>query len=175
MDLKSRLIVGMKKEDVNLLVKEVLASESLYAEMVSYAMSNNRTQAMKAAWVLGHASGYDKATPSRYIREWKLALETTRVGGVQRELVKIMGNCTLPEEIAGWFLDKCFSLLQSPASEPASKYHSLTYLIRQTKIYPELKEELANVLESQLNWHTPAWQRYAAKHITKLRKKQIKN
>jgi hypothetical protein len=169
MELKDRLITGVKKVDVEQMVAEVLASDDLFIEMVSYAVCAHKTQAMKASWVIGHASAIDNRMANRFIDQWIKTLEQTRVGGVQREMLKILCHCYLPDQKQGWFLDKCFQLLQSPASEAAAKYHSISYIKSQLKKYPELKEELAGILEQQLTWHTPAWQRYIGKIIVQLR------
>jgi hypothetical protein len=169
MDLKDRLRSGMKKDEVNALVQEALASDHVFVQLTDFVASTNKIHAMKASWVLGHVSTLDNRMANAFLDHWRKTLETTRIGGVQREMVKILSNCKLPEEMEGWFLDKCFALINSPAADPASKYHSLAFVTKQLKKYPELKEELASILEGQLTWHTPAWQRYIAKHIAKLR------
>lgn len=170
MELKDRLRSGMKKDEVNALVQEALASDEVFAQLAALACSTHKIHAMKASWVIGHASEVDNRMANTFLREWRSTLESTRIGGVQREMVKIISHCDLPNEMEGWFLDKCFMLLNSPASEAASKYHALTFAIKEVKKYPELKEELATILEGQLNWHTPAWQRYIGKRIAQLRK-----
>ncbi|MEN9638201.1 MAG: hypothetical protein RLZZ262_69 [Bacteroidota bacterium] len=170
MELRERLRSGIKKEEVRALVEETLASDEVFANLAEFACSSNKTHAMKASWVIGHVSAIDNRMANTFLNQWRDTLETTRIGGVQREMVKIISHCDLPQEMEGWFLDKCFALINSATSEVASKYHALAYTTLQIKKYPELKEELASILEGQLTWHTPAWQRYIAKRIVNLRK-----
>jgi hypothetical protein len=107
-----------------------------------------------------------------FLKQWRETLDKTLNPSVQREILKIISHCSLPEEMEGWFLNKCFMILQSPTTEVAAKYHSISFILAQTKRFPELKLELVSILEEQVTWHTPAWQRYIGKIITKLTKQK---
>ncbi len=172
MELKDRLVTGIKKVEVNQLVQEVLSSDVLFAEMVQCAISNHRVQGPKAAWVIAHATAIDPRMANLFLKQWRETLDKTLNPSVQREILKIISHCSLPEEMEGWFLNKCFMILQSPTTEVAAKYHSISFILAQTKRFPELKLELVSILEEQVTWHTPAWQRYIGKIITRLTKQK---
>jgi hypothetical protein len=168
MELKDRLVTGLKKEAMSELVQDALSSEALFAEMVQFAISEHRVHAPKAAWVLAHVTAIDPRMANMFLNQWRETLDKTLNSSVQREILKIIRHCKLPEEMEGWFLDKCFLILQSPNTEAAAKYHSISFILVQTKRFPELKMELVSILEEQVTWHTPAWQRYIGKIIAKL-------
>lgn len=84
-----------------------------------------------------------------YTEKFLGILLTTKNKSVIRNLLYIFQKTwsELNEEKLGMLLDKCFNFLEDPTAEPAHRMYSMKIIFANTTQYPELKNELINIIE----------------------------
>jgi hypothetical protein len=169
-EIHKLLVKGMRKQTVMQLAKEANEDTNIYRVLLDVISSDNGTPAMKASWVLGNAARLNKAPAQRFGKQLLQLLITAEVGGVQRELLKVLEVVALSEEDEGKFVDTCFALLRSPGLDVGIRYYCLRILRAKAKKYPDLKPELISSLEEIVEWHNEVWKRHTAKAIQALEK-----
>jgi len=164
------LVTGMSKQQVLVIARQGANDEAFFTELMDAIRSGERTPAMKAAWILGAITDIDQTFSKKNSKEIFQLLKEAQIGGVERELMKVLMDVSLDEDTRGKFIDHSFRLLMKADSDVAVKYNAIKVIERSLKIYPELKSEFIDVLESQLEIFTDAGKRYIAKLLGRLRK-----
>jgi hypothetical protein len=169
-ELHKVLVKGMAKRAADDLAAMANSNPELYLKLLDAIASGEQTHAMKASWVLGHAARMDKNPAQKHGHRLLQLLLQAKVGGVQREILKVLELVSLSEEDEGRFVDLCFELLRRPGLDVAIRYYCLRVLRQKVKKYPELKIELVSTLEEIRDWHNDVWTRYSSKAILSLLK-----
>lgn len=169
-DVLSLLVKGLGKQAAVDLGTRAAEDAKFFELLVDQIRSGKKTPAMKASWVLQHAASLNQQLATKHAEEFMTLLEKERVGGVQRELLKILGHCKWTADDEGKYIDICFKFLNSPTADVGAKYHCISNIKSVLKKHPELKGELLASLESQKELYTDAWKRYTSKLIAQLEK-----
>jgi hypothetical protein len=172
-DLNALLVKGLGKKAVMDLAEKANVDPEFYLELLHVIENGEVTPAMKASWVLGNAARLDSTPAQRH--GWKILglLKTASIGGVQRELLKVLEVVKFKDNADGEFVDYCFDLMRRPGIDVGIRYYCLRILQRKVMQYPELKDELMLTLEEILDWHNQVWKKYLIKAMEKLRKKKL--
>lgn len=75
-------------------------------------------------------------------------VENTQNHGVRRHFLRILSQHDLHKKVSGNFINVCFQWIQSEKVKVAVKAHAMQILYQLTEYYPELKQELKEVLIS---------------------------
>lgn len=75
----------------------------------------------------------------------------------------------MPEEQEAAAIELCFGWLNDPKAKVSFKYYSMWVLQKLIDKYPDLKNELTNALERQLEGNTATFRKQASKLLTKLK------
>ena len=172
-DLSTILVKGLGKKVVSDLANEAAMDAKLYEELLGFVETGTPTQAMKSSWIIGTATEIDNTFASKNSSRILALALNSKVGGVQREMLKALNGIKLKEDDEGVFLNFCFQKLAEAESDLAVKYHSAAEIERALKKYPELLNEFITLLEGSLDMHTEAWKRYTMKRIGKLQKRYL--
>ncbi len=90
---------------------------------------------------------------------------------VKRNIIRILSFVSLPEEIHSKAVHTCFEYLSSPSEPIAVRAFAISVLYRLSKIYPEIKTELKELLELELEkLPSPGIKSRAQKTLSQLRK-----
>lgn len=169
-ELSEVLVKGMGKHVVDKLAAQANDDPVLYRELLDVLETQETTPAMKASWVLANAARLDKAPAQKHGSRFLQLLFNARIGGVQRELMKVLEVVELSDEEEGRFVDLCFQLLRQPGLDVGIRYYGLRILRQKVKKYPDLKPELITSLEEVLSWHNDVWKRHTSNAIVALKK-----
>lgn len=169
-DVEKFLVKGLSKKMVVELAERAAIDVNFFVDLIDQIKSGKKTPAMKASWVLQNASFINPKLATDRAAIFIDLLKKEKVGGVQRELLKILGHIKWNEELEGVYIDLCFQFLNSPTADVGAKYHCIANIKGVLKKYPELKQELIVSIESQLELYTDAWKRYAGKLLNTLKK-----
>lgn len=169
-DVEKFLVKGLGKKEVVELAERAASDAVFFDALIDHIKSGKKTPAMKASWVLQNASEINRDFATDRASLFLSLLKDERVGGVQRELLKILGHIKWSDELEGAYIDMCFQFLNSPTADLGAKYHCIANIKSVLKKYPELKQELIVSIEPQLELYTDAWKRYATKFLLSLQK-----
>jgi hypothetical protein len=171
-DIDTYLTKGLKKELLQEAAHRAAHDEVFFEALVAALVEGKKTPAMKASWILQHASAANALFASKRSSLFLELLHREKSGGVQRELIKILGWIAWKEDEEGAYIDACFRVLNSAGADVGTKYNCVHNISQVLKKYPELKEELLASITAQRDVNTDAWQRYISKYIQKLEKKK---
>ena len=149
MDFRSLLAdfpSGMEKD---LLMGEVIKSESKFKALLQLALQEKDPIAWRAAWVLDGSDELKPGLARKHISKIVKALSGLESKGTLRSLLRLLTRYDIPEEEQGLLIDLCFSYLVSAQYPVAVKAHAMQVIYHHVLLYPELKGELIAVIEDQ--------------------------
>jgi len=150
MDFRSLLADFPSGDEKNLLMGEVIKSESNFRALLQLALKEKDPVAWRAAWVLDGSDELKPGLARKYISKIVKALPGLESLGSLRSLLRLLARWDIPEDEQGLLIDLCFSYLVSAQYPVAVKAHAMQIIYLHVLIYPELKDELVAVIEDQI-------------------------
>jgi hypothetical protein len=170
MDLRSSLADIPSGYGRDLLINEVIKSESFFLELLQMALYEKDPVAWRACWVL---DGSDEKKPGmalKHISTIVNALPGLKSKGSLRSLLRMLCRYDIPEEEQGMLIDLCFSYLVSELFPLAVKVHAMQIIYHHVLLYPELKGELIAVIEDQVDNNSVGFKSRAKNLIKQMEK-----
>lgn len=148
------------------------SSPQYFKELMQCFLSDEYRLAQRAAWSVSWVAQQNPELIKPYIKNLVGVLKQKNVhDAVIRNSVRILQQIEIPETLHGELMNRCFELVESPATPVAIKAFSLTALYNLSKHYPEIKDELKLVIEANLNNETAAFKSRAQTILKKLNNK----
>ena len=170
MDFRSSLAEIPSGYGRDLLIREVIKSESHFSTLLQMALHEKDPLAWRASWVL---DGSDEEKPGlalKHISEIVNTLPDVKSKGSLRSLLRLLSRYDIPEEQQGKLVDLCFSYLVSELYPLAVKVHAMMIIYNHVLIYPELKDEFITVMEDQVENNTVGFKSRARNLIKQMEK-----
>ncbi len=151
-------------------VDEVIKNPDLYPQMLVIAFTGEKKFAQRASRVVYYAG----------VKQPELALPLygtiiSNLQNIENESIKgtltaLFTEIPLPEneELLGILTNFCFEAMNTVTEKAAMKVYPMQVLYRITKIYPELKNELALILRNQIEFEKPGYQAAAVRILKKI-------
>ena len=149
MDFRSLLADIPSGVGKDLLINEVIKSESHFGELLELSLHEKDPLAWRACWVLDGSDEKEPGLARKYIPAVIEALPTLESMGTLRSLLRLLCRYDIPEEQQGLLIDLCFNYLVSEKYPVAVKAHAMQIIYHHVLIYPELKDEFITILEDQ--------------------------
>lgn len=149
MDFRSLLTDFPRGVERDLLIGEVIKSDSHFNRLLNLALHEKDPVAWRACWIL---DGSDEKRPGlarKYISSIVQGLPGLESKGTLRSLLRLLTRYDIPEEEQGLLIDLCFNYLISEQYPVAVKAHAMQIIYHHVLLYPELKDELIAVIEDQ--------------------------
>ncbi|MEA3460859.1 MAG: hypothetical protein U9R49_03195 [Bacteroidota bacterium] len=149
MDFRSLLTDIPSGVGKDLLIGEVIKSESHFITLLQLTLHEKDPLAWRASWIL---DGSDEKKPGLariHINEIIQALPELESKGALRSLLRMLARYDIPEEEQGLLIDLCFNYLVSELFPVAIKVHAMQIIYNHVLLYPELKNELIAIIEDQ--------------------------
>ncbi len=127
-----------------------LADEELFSQLYQLTYSKDHKIAWRSCWIIDTTA---EASPGRlipYLPEIIDRLSTEKSGSIKRHFTRILSRYDIPEECLGQLVDTAFRLL-SPSEAIAVRANAMQILYNIALREPDLKGELASVIESILD------------------------
>ncbi len=126
----------------------------------------------RVAWVINGVAEKHPELVAPHLETLILRLGKTPLpDAVKRNIVRILSFVPLPEEIHSEIVNTCFGYLYSPGEPVAVKVFAMSVLYRLSGTYPEIKTELRELLELELEKDPqPGIKSRAQKILSQLRK-----
>ncbi len=149
MDFRSLLADIPSGVGKDLLVGEVIKSQSHFDTLLQLSLHENDPLAWRASWVLDGSDERKPGMARKHISEVVQALPALESKGSLRSLLRMLSRYEIPEEDQGLLIDLCFSCLVSEQYPVAVKAHAMLIIYNHVLLYPELKDEFIAVIEDQ--------------------------
>lgn len=149
MKLKELIEKEHSKRIATIVAKQMIASEASKHELIDLVLENEKTIAQRAAYSLSIASDLQ---PSIYnnIQDQKKLLQIIKTpnahNALYRNALKALFICDLKEELQAAVIDECYKALTRPNEKNAIKVYAIKIIVKISKPYPELQEELRRFL-----------------------------
>ena len=150
MQLESLLKVRMGKAECEAIAAYTLERDDVFVKLLDFVEHGDNTQAMKAAWVIGHVRKMNQAQSMKHQDRILKLLQQATIGGVQRELLKAMERLLLKEANDAALLDYAWNGLSNMKYDIAVRYSCLRIIRFYSKRFPEFREELKSIESVQL-------------------------
>lgn len=122
-----------------------------------------------AAWIMEEVVGRHPSLLNPWLHDIIDFLPTQVHDGVRRNLVKILARTPVPEERHGELYDICLDWLIGGQTPVAIKVWCMEICTRIAWPYPELREELALVIEEQMPFGSKGFVSRGRKTLKRLR------
>jgi hypothetical protein len=149
--------------------RTVLADKGLFKQLYELTFSPEHKIAWRACWIIDNASEDSPELLLPYIREIVSRLAVEKSGSMKRHFTRMLCRYQIPEGLLGQLVDISFKLL-SPIEDVAVRANAMQLLYNISRREPDLKGELAVVLETLLEeGGTPGIVSKASKLLMQLR------
>lgn len=149
MDFRSLLADTPSGIEKDLLIGEVIKSESHFTALLQLALCEKDPLAWRASWVLDGSDERKHGLARKHIPQIVQALPQLESKGSLRSLLRMLTRYNIPEDEQGLLIDLCFTYLVSEQFPVAVKAHAMLIIYNHVLLYPELKNELIAVIEDQ--------------------------
>ncbi len=149
MDFRSLLTDIPSGKERELLIAEIVKSDSHLKTLLQLALHEKDPLSWRACWVLDGADEKKPGLALKYIPEIVRLLPSLESKGALRSLLRLLSRHEIPEDEQGLLIDLCFKYLVSELYPVAVKAHAMQIIYHHVLLYPELKNELIAVIEDQ--------------------------
>ncbi len=137
--------------------------------LADFILTGEEPLPSRAAWVI---EGIDARHPdliTPYLTPFIKAIPRFKHLGTTRNVLKILSRNNIPKKLHGKLIDQCFELLQDRKAPVAIQVYSMQIISNLADCYPEIMQELREVLESRMNSSLPGFKSRAKKILKKSR------
>ena len=154
MDIREMLLSKHSKE-ITLAITDWIGNDpERFAQLMELFLSAEYRVVQRASWVVSHVGSEHPNLFKPHFKGIVAALQAPLHPAVMRNVMKVLADTEIevPEEEEGILVDLAFKWLMSTSTPVAIQAHSMTWLAKICKKYPELGGELKEVLETQMEY-----------------------
>lgn len=164
MHLREQILKEHSKTNCNRIAKWVSDDQERFDELFYLFINDDLVVTQRAAWPLSYAV---IAYPHLIKKHFSILLKNLQRPGlhdsIKRNTMRLLQSVSIPKKFQGLIMNICFDYITSPKEKPAIKAFSLTVLENLAKQYPEIKQELRTIIESQWDQESAAFRSRARK------------
>lgn len=171
MNLRDTLLAEHSKAQADKVVQWIGSHQQRFDQLFTLFTSNEYKLVQRAAWPLSYAVAAHPVLIQKHVGKLLRYLEQPNLhDAVKRNSVRLLQDINIPQKYQGNVMNLCFAYIISPKEKPAVKAFSLTVLQNLSRQYPEIKNELRTIIETQWDNESPAFRSRARKILKELRK-----
>ncbi len=156
MDIKQELTTNSGTLTVKKIANFILENPSHFDELMQCFFSNDFRLSHWASNVMNLCVEKDHHFILPYLDKIVSGLQMpTPHDAMKRNSLRVLQLFPIPEQYMGDIADLCFQYLQSAKEPIAIRVFSMTVLYNISKVYPEIKPELALIIEDMLPYGSP--------------------
>ncbi|MRT92862.1 hypothetical protein [Ancylomarina sp. 16SWW S1-10-2] len=167
MDFEAILSTFPGKEAAVLIAKEIAREPKHMPKLWEFATGEHE-RAWRATWLMDKVYDEEPELIRPYISKMIELIPSLKCESKQRQLLKLISCDSLPKNVSGKFINCCFDYLISSSTAVAVKVHAMQILFNFAKQEPDLKNELALVIEECMIDGTTGFNARARKLLKKL-------
>jgi len=169
-DLKQELINSLAESsgsDRKKWLDYIISHDILLADLVDILYLDYKT-AMKFSWIVGALCEIDSTKVAPVVSEIFNNRNKIKIPNFDRSMAKIFYLVGIPSELEGEAVDLMFRWLMDPKIIVSTKNYSLFALYNLTEKYADLKIELKEVIQDQLDKNSNDFKKRATRILQKL-------
>ncbi len=144
-------------------------TKSRFADLMKLFFKREYRLTQHAAWPMSYCIRQFPVLAKPYYKKFIDQLSDTNAHpAARRNIVRLLQFVEIPKRLHGKLMDICFQFINNPEEAIAVKAFSLTILSNLAEIYPEIIPEIKTVIESRLEFETPAFRSRARKFLRKV-------
>lgn len=147
MDIRNEALREHSKVNTLRIVDHILANPSTTNELISLFFNDTYRVTQRLAWVVGILAEKKPSLIKPYLPDMiKLFGDTTKHDAIRRNIVRTLQNIEIPENCESELYMYCMDALVNNEEAIAIRCFSMTVLYNIASKYPDLKNELKEVL-----------------------------
>ena len=150
MDVRNQLLVDNSQTNAMLIANYIGADKAKFADFMQLFLQTHYRVTQRASLVLNIITKQKFELVEPYLEQLILLLEPKTEVGVLRNIVRMLQFVNIPEELLGLAFEKCYHLVALRETPVAVKSFSISILFNICKKEPELKNEVADLVQMQL-------------------------
>ena len=150
-DLKKKLIQEHSKKQTNLIVDLVLKNEENLKDVFEIIKSNEAIYSQRAAWIVSTISEINAHLLSPYIKDLIFCIKTDYHDAVLRSCFKCLSKITIPKKHLVELFDLNIYFLSLKSTKTGIKCWNIDLAMKLSENFPELQNEINEVLLLQFN------------------------
>lgn len=169
-DLKQKLINSLADSsgaERKVWIEYITDHNILLTDLVDILYLDSKT-AMRFSWIIGTLCELDPKSVFPVVNQIFENRNKIKTPNFDRTIAKIFYLVEIPQEIEGQAVDIMFSWLINPKILVSTKNYSLFALYKLTEKYPDLKIELKEIIEDQLDKNSNDFKKRATLILQKL-------
>jgi hypothetical protein len=166
MDLKNQLLRAHSKENCNLVVDWIGNNQQRFDSLFAFFIGDDKRLIQVSSWPLSYCVEAYPFLIKKHIATFFKNLEQPFAHeAVKRHSLRILQFITIPKKYEGFVMNLCFNFIQDITEKPAAKVFSLIVLENLQKQYPEIKEELLLIVETQMPFESAGFRNRGKKML----------
>jgi hypothetical protein len=155
MHLIPQLLQAHTKENCNLIVAWVGNNQKRFDELFACFLSDDKRLVQVSSWPLSFCVEAHPILIKKHFAAFIKNLDKpAQHEAVKRHSLRILQFVVIPKKYEGIVMNICFNFIQNIAEKPTTKVFSLVVLENLVKQYPEIKEELHLIIETQMPYES---------------------
>jgi hypothetical protein len=142
--------------------------------LMDIALNGRDRHSWRAAWIADKINEQHPGIMEPWIGELTKKLRGTSHSGKKRQYLKLVSLYPIAEEQRSFLMDYCLQVLESAAEPPGVKAHAMQVLYNISEYEPELKEELLQILEFELEIRESAGVRARARRLAEKLAREVR-
>jgi hypothetical protein len=137
--------------------------------LIKVAVYSSDLVSWRALWMVDKIYDIDATLIAPFLPEMIQQLKVETHHGKKRHLLKLISQMNIPENQAGFLMDYCLTTFTSDKEPVANRVHAMQVLFNISESEPELKPELLEIIQQEIDFHpTPGIRSRGSKLVKKL-------
>ena len=169
MDLREEILREHSSAQRTKIVRWVGSDQQRFNQLFSMLSGNEKVIVQRAAWPVSYCvNDHPEFIRGHWDEIISLLEKPVLHQAVTRNLLRFMQHVNIPGKYQGRIMEKCFHYVSDPAMPVAIRVFSMQILSNLALQYPDIKNELRLVLETNFQKQTAGYKSRAAKVFKKL-------
>lgn len=142
--------------NLELFLTEVNNTQSNFEMLIDIALNDERYITWRAAYLVDQLHDKNTQIIIPYLDKIIDNLKTQKLAGKRRHFLRMLTSHDIKEEHCGFMVEYCLKAFASAKEPVAVKVHAMQILFNIAQKEPDLKEEIALVIEHEMEYHPTA-------------------
>ncbi|MEM6522185.1 MAG: hypothetical protein AAGF85_00155 [Bacteroidota bacterium] len=170
MNIKNELLKEHSKQQAEKIANYIGNDPLRFTKLIDCLLDHEYRVSQRAAMALSHTVDRNPNLLSPHLDRLVQNLRNNVHVAVVRNTIRLLQEVNIPDNLMGDVADICFGLMESNETPIAVKVFAMTVLANICEKEPDLKNELALIIEDQIPYGSAGFRNRGTKILNKLRK-----
>lgn len=169
-EIKNELIAKHSKTQSKKIAKKCVGDGAYLDALINIILENETILSQRAAWVLSFINKKNKVYLQPYLHQLIDNLSKPKLhDAVKRNTLKIFEETNPPADYETKLLDLSIQFLRNKNEAIAIRVFAMTAMVNLSLLYPELQNEVKEIILEQYDEESPAYVSRAKKELKRLK------